>query len=86
MLYRGLLVREFDRVGSHFIRLFQKMGLIIFSLISGSLCLRLFPLIDHPTIWLSVVLGCLVLVWLERALMPAVNRGLLEREFDCVGG
>jgi len=27
-----------------------------------------------------------MLIWLERALMSAVNRGLLEREFDRVGG
>lgn len=47
------------------------------------------PLIDHPTIWLTIVLGCFMLNWLEKALMPAVivvNKGLLEREFDCVGG
>jgi len=93
MLYRGLLVREFDRVAGHIIRLFQKMGLIIFRLLSGSLWLRLLcswcsaSLISHPTIWLSMVLGCFVLIWLERALVPSViNRGLLEREFDRVGG
>jgi len=34
-----------------------------------------------------MVLGCFVLIWLERALVPSViNRGLLEREFDRVGG
>jgi len=34
-----------------------------------------------------MVLSCFVLIWLEKTLMPAViNRGLLEREFDRIGG
>jgi len=34
-----------------------------------------------------MVLGCFVLIWLEKALMSTViNRGLLEREFDRVDG
>jgi len=41
VIHGGLLVREFKRVGGHFIRPFQKMGLIIFRLLSGSLCLLL---------------------------------------------
>jgi len=34
-------------------------------------------------------MGCFVLIWLEKMLMPiviVVNRELLEREFDRVGG
>jgi len=34
-------------------------------------------------------MGCFVLIWLEKVLMHVVivvNKGLLEREFDCVGG
>jgi len=36
-----------------------------------------------------MVMGCFVLIWLEKVLMHVVivvNKGLLEREFDCVGG
>jgi len=34
-----------------------------------------------------MVLGCFVLIWLERALMhDVINKGLLEHGFDCVGG
>lgn len=69
------------------------MGLIILGLLFGSLWLWLLCswcsilLIDHPVIWLSMVLDYFVLIWLKRALMPIViYRGLLEREFDCVGG
>jgi len=36
-----------------------------------------------------MIMGCFVLIWLEKMLMPiviVVNRELLEREFDRVGG